>query len=87
MEFVWDEGKNKWLEGERLVSFEEIADRILEGDYLDIVKHPNRPNQRYFVLHIREYTWLVPFLIDEQRRIVLKTAFPSRTYHKQYGDH
>ncbi|NBB91242.1 MAG: toxin [Spirochaetes bacterium] len=86
MDFVWDEKKNEWLKAERFVSFEEISKHILEGDYTDIVKHPSRAKQRYFVLHIREYTWLVPFLIDEQRRIVLKTAFPSRKYHKKYGD-
>jgi len=86
MEFLWDEKKNKWLKAERLVSFEEISNQILEGDYIDIVRHPSRVKQRYFVLHIHEYTWLVPFLIDEKRRIVLKTAFPSRKYHKKYGD-
>lgn len=32
-----------------------------------------------------KYTWLVPFIVDEYERIVLKTAFPSRKYHKNYG--
>jgi uncharacterized DUF497 family protein len=86
MDFVWDEEKNEWLKTERLVSFEEIANEILEGRYLDIVKHPSRSNQQYFVLTIHEYTWLVPFVIDEEGRIVLKRAFPSRKYHRHYGD-
>jgi len=34
---------------------------------------------------LRSYNWVVPFLIDEQERIVLKTAFPSCKYHKLYG--
>jgi uncharacterized DUF497 family protein len=85
MDFVWDEQKNSWLKTERLVSFEQIADEILEGRYVDIVKRQSRPDQRCFVLRLNDYTWLVPFVVDEQRRIVLKTAFPSRKYHKQYG--
>jgi uncharacterized DUF497 family protein len=86
MDFVWDEEKNDWLKAERLVSFEEIAEEILEGRYLDIVKHPHRTNQRYFVLRLHDYTWLVPFVVDEERRIVLKTAFPSRRHHRRYGE-
>jgi uncharacterized DUF497 family protein len=86
MDFVWDEQKNDWLKAERLVSFEEIADEILERRYLDIVKHPNRSNQRYFVLRLHDYTWLVPFVIDEERRIVPKTAFPSRKHHRRHGE-
>jgi len=86
MDFVWDEEKNDWLKAERLVSFEEIVNEILDRRYLDIVKHPNRSNQRYFVVRMHEYTWLVPFVVDDQRRIVLKTAFPSRKFHKKYGD-
>ena len=85
MEIIWDEEKNTWLKSERQVSFEQISDHILERRYIDIVKHPTRPNQRYFVLILREYTWLVPFVVDEYERIVLKTAFPSRKYHKNYG--
>lgn len=85
MDFVWDEAKNTWLKSERLVSFEQISSLILEGRYRDIVKHPARPDQRYFVLELREYTWLVPFVVDDHKRIVLKTAFPSRKYHKKYG--
>jgi uncharacterized DUF497 family protein len=85
MEFTWDEEKNDWLKAERFVSFEEIANELLEGRYLDIVKNPARSNQRYFVLSLHEYTWLVPFVIDDERRIVMKTAFPSRKYHRRYG--
>ena len=85
MDFVWDEEKNSWLKNERLISFEQIADEILEGRYLDIVKRPARPDQRCFVLRLHHYTWLDPFVVDEQHCIVLKTAFPSRKYHKEYG--
>jgi uncharacterized DUF497 family protein len=84
MEIIWDEQKNDWLKETRLVSFEQIAGMLLDGDYLDIVENPTWKNQEYFVMWIQEYTWLVPFVIDDQERIVLKTAFPSRKYHKKY---
>ena len=85
MEILWDSAKNDTLIQERAVSFEEISGMILKGDVLDTVKNPARDKQRYFIMHIRNYTWVVPFLLDEQERIVLKTAFPSRKYHKIYG--
>jgi len=36
-------------------------------------------------MSIRDYTWVVPFVIREDDCIVLKTAFRSRKYHKIYG--
>ena len=69
MEIVWDEEKNEWLQDARGVSFEQIVEKVLEGDYLDILENPSRPNQLYFVLRIQGYIWLVPFLIDERERI------------------
>ncbi len=85
MDVVWDEEKNTVLKRERGISFEEIAGMILDGDYLDIVENPTRENQQYFILTIRHYTWVVPFLIDDSETIFLKTAFPSRKYHRRYG--
>ena len=74
MDIRWDETKNEWLILNRGISFEEIADRILVDDYLDVVDNPTRENQQYFVMTIKEYTWLVPFVIDDENNIVLKTA-------------
>ena len=36
-------------------------------------------------MEINDYTWVIPFLIDDEDRIVLKTAFPSRKFHAKYG--
>ena len=36
-------------------------------------------------LTIRDYTWVVPFLIDDSETIIQKTAFPSRKYHRRVG--
>jgi hypothetical protein len=37
-------------------------------------------------MNIDNYTWVVPFLINEKNQVILKTAFPSRKFHKKYGD-
>lgn len=86
MHIIWDETKNEWLKSTRSVSFEQIAGMLLDDQYLDILENPTRPDQQYFVMIIQSYTWLVPFVIDADDRIVLKTAFPSRKYHRLYGD-
>ena len=85
MDITWDEKKNEWLKSTRSVSFEHITGMILDEQYIDIVENPAHPDQQYFVMTIRSYTWLVPFIIDTNDRIVLKTAFPSRKYHRVYG--
>ncbi|MBU8913656.1 MAG: BrnT family toxin [Spirochaetales bacterium] len=85
MEIVWDEQKNWWLKDTRNVSFEQIAGVIFAEQYLDIAGNPTRANQEYFVIWLREYTWLVRFLVDDSGRIVLKTAYPSRKAHRRYG--
>lgn len=86
MGIIWDEKKNKWLKEKRYISFEVIAEIILNRKYLDILENPKYPGQMYFVMHLHKYTWIVPFLIDSEEKIVLKTAFPSRKFHKKYGE-
>ena len=86
MDIVWDERKNEWLKSTRSVSFEQIAGMLLDRQYLDIVEDPTRQDQQYFVMNIQSYTWLVPFVIDADDRLILKTAFPSRKYHRLYGE-
>jgi uncharacterized DUF497 family protein len=83
--FKWNEEKNKWLMRERGISFQEITDTILKGDYIDILENPTRPNQDIFILRFHGYTWVVPFFIDQNENIHLITAFPSRKFHKRYG--
>lgn len=81
----WDEEKERWLQMNRGISFQEIADRILAGEYVDMLENPSRPGQDIFVLAIRDYTWVVPFVLEEDDHLFLKTAYPSRKFHKGYG--
>ena len=85
MDVIWDREKNKWLMLNRSISFEEITNLILDDNIIEILENPSRKNQQYFILEIKAYTWVVPFLLDEEDRIVLKTVFPSRKFHKKYG--
>ncbi len=85
MNIIWDKNKNEWLILNRKISFEEISDKILNGEYLEILENPTKENQLYFIMNINNYTWIVPFLINQNNQIVLKTAFPSRKFHKKYG--
>ena len=85
MNIIWDEGKNKTLKLERNLSFEIFADLILDKKYLDILENPARKDQMIFIIEYKEYTYVVPFIIDDEDNIVLKTVFPSRKFHKIYG--
>ena len=85
MNIVWDEDKSNKLKAERGISLEEVATLILEKEYVDILRHPKRPGQRLFLVPIKGYIHAVPFMIDNDGNIVLKTAFPSRKFHKRFG--
>lgn len=82
---AWSEEKDRWLQRGRGISFHEIADRLLDGDYVELLENPSRPGQDIFVMLIDGYTWVVPFVVEEDDTLFLKTAFPSRTFHRRYG--
>lgn len=58
------------------MSLEAVAAMISRGEYKDVLRHPARDNQWIFILDIDEYTWALPFVLDdEESGIFLKTAF------------
>jgi len=84
--FDWDESKNEELISERDVSFEEIIFAIFSGGLLQIIEHPNQqkyPGQEIFVVNIKEYIYLVPF-VEDSKTVFLKTIIPSRKMTKHY---
>jgi uncharacterized DUF497 family protein len=85
MQIVWDSDKNRKLLAERKISFEAFASLILEKKYHAILKNPSRKEQKIFIIPYQDYTYVIPFIIDNNKNIVLKTIFPSRKYHKIYG--
>lgn len=85
-QFNWNEDKNIQLQQERKISFEDIVLAIKNGDILDIIEHYNKekyPHQLIFVVKLKEYVYLVPF-VENETEIFLKTIIPSRKMKKQY---
>ena len=82
----WNDDKNALLKNLRDITFEEIAFLINKNQVIEITDHPNQekyPGQRIFVLNIRNYIYLVPF-IETETEVFLKTIIPSRTATKRY---
>lgn len=84
--FNWNANKNKQLQQERGISFEEVVFHIKNGGILAVIAHPNQAkyqNQWLYVVAINNYAYVVPF-VDNEKEIFLKTIFPSRKYTKLY---
>ena len=84
--FSWNNEKNDQLKRERNISFEEVLYYIVRGELLDILEHPNRekyPDQKIFVINIRDYVYMVPF-VESEDEIFLKTIIPSRKATAKY---
>jgi uncharacterized DUF497 family protein len=84
--FQWDEDKNKILRETREICFEDVILSLEDGKLLDIVPHFNLekyPNQKLFIVLIKDYTYYVPFVEDDEK-VFLKNIIPSRKYHKIY---
>jgi len=89
MAFDWDDGKNNWLRGNRMISFQEIVIRIREGFVIQVGIHPNPkryPKQHVIYVWIRDYVWVVPVVFSKNGvEVFLKTAYPSRRYTEELG--
>ena len=85
MKIIWDQEKNRKLILERNLSFEVFSDLILQKSYVEILENAAHPDQMIFIIPYNNYTYVIPFIIDDDNSIVLKTIFPSRKYHKLYG--
>jgi len=86
--FRWNEDKNRQLQMERDVSFEQIVFTIENDEVIDIIRHPNQskyPGQRIYVLLIHDYIYLVPFVDSDDERF-LKTIIPSRRFTKLHRE-
>ncbi len=84
----WSLAKNLELMQTRGISFEEILSSIDQGGLLMALEHPNQgkyPNQKIWVVKLREYAHLVPF-VESEEEIFLKTIMPSRKATKQFID-
>lgn len=87
MKYVdWSAEKNEWLRRERDIGFDDIQVALDENGLLDILPNPNTrryPGQKIFIVKVRDYAYIVPFVEDEEK-IFLKTIIPSRKATKHY---
>jgi len=77
--FSWNIDKNKQLQEDRNISFEEVVFYINKGLLLDIVEHPNQEKcsgQKIFIVNIDNYAYLVPF-VETEKEVFLKTSVTS----------
>ena len=83
---TWNPEKNRLLQKERQVCFEDVVYHMSAGGILDTFEHPNQeryPGQRIHVIEIEGYAYLVPF-DESEDEILLKTIIPSRKATKIY---
>jgi hypothetical protein len=83
---TYDYKKALILKLERNIDIDEIIELITNKKYLDILEHPKRDNQQIFILSYKDYIHVVPFIVDKNEDIVIKTVFPSRNFHKIYKE-
>ncbi len=83
---IYDKNKAIKLRYERNIEIEDIIDIIINKKYLDILEHPKRVGQQIFILEYRDDIHVVPFVIDSDDNIIIKTVFPSRNFHKIYKE-
>lgn len=82
----WSADKNLELKQQRGVSFEEILSAIEQGGLMLTLEHPNKtryPNQRIWVVSVKGYAHMVPF-VETEEEVFLKTIMPSRKATKRY---
>ncbi len=82
----WNPEKNKQLQRERQVSFEDIIYHMMAGGILDTLEHPNQeryPGPKIHVIDVEGYAYLVPF-VESEEEVFLKTIIPSRKATKTY---
>ncbi|MBN2001485.1 BrnT family toxin [candidate division KSB1 bacterium] len=82
----WNIDKNIRLKKNRNIGFEDVLYFMEKNSVIDDIEYPNKeryPNQRMFVIDIREYIYLVPY-VETTEEIFIKTIIPSRKATKNY---
>lgn len=86
MQFHYSLEKNALLLSERGIGFEEIIQAISAGQLLDIKNHSNLKykNQKIMYVRVLYEVYVVPFVLESENTMFLKTIFPSRKARKYY---
>jgi hypothetical protein len=76
--------KNELLKETRWVCFDDVVEAINSWNLIKVSKNDNYKNQRNFILKIKNYIYICPFVEDENWAF-LKTVYPSRKHNKIYN--
>ena len=78
MRIEWNQDKNNLLKESRRVSFEQVEEEILKGDFIGPENHPARENQMRIIVKLNGYPCVIPLVIEDDGTWFLKTIYPSR---------
>ncbi|HAH21887.1 MAG: hypothetical protein A2Y00_04430 [Omnitrophica WOR_2 bacterium GWF2_43_52] len=78
----WNLLKSERLKKTRGASFEDI----LKGKLVSVKRHPKKARQNIMLFEYKRYIWLMPYVIETNGDIFLKTLFPSRKYTKLFKE-
>ena len=87
MNFRYNFDKNAQLLADRGIGFEEIIEAINNGNLLTSKKHHNQekyPKQNIMYVRCLELIYFVPYVIEPNDIIFLKTVYPSRKATKLF---
>ncbi|MBO4956498.1 MAG: hypothetical protein J6C50_01535 [Rickettsiales bacterium] len=86
MKFDWNNDKNEKLKKERGISFEEL---IYSGKLIGRIKNrsPLHPNQFELIIIYKDYCYSVPYVVQENGTLFLKTAHKDRKLDKTYNNY
>jgi hypothetical protein len=82
--YEWNEEKNILLSKERDISFEDVIFALKNNKLLDIILSPTHENQKCFVVEMKSYAYIIPYVKVNDTQYFLKTIYPSRKYTKKY---
>lgn len=84
----WSDEKAEKLKAARKIDIKEIAKMIESENFVAIEKVKNQeghPNQMMFIVIFKGYAHCVPFVVEENGDIFLKTVFKSRAMQAKYN--
>ena len=81
--YEWNEEKNTLLNNERNICFEDVVFALKNDQLLDIILSPTHVDQKCFVVEIKEYAYVIPYVYVSSSKLFLKTIYASRKYTKK----
>lgn len=87
MNFNWSKNKDKILQKQRGICFDDVVNAINSGNLVTSIKHPNTkkyPQQSIYLIKIHEYIYMIPYN-KSGNEIFLITIIPSRKMNKLYN--